>query len=75
MDSKLSTLKAAAAAGDWQKAVAIAARFPQLGAERAAILNAHAAFTNPRFCRQVRRCPEADIAAGRAALIAKYRLA
>jgi hypothetical protein len=29
MDTKLSKLKAAADAGDWRKAVSIAARFPR----------------------------------------------
>ena len=35
--TKLDTLKAAAAAGDWQRAVAIAARFPRLGAHRTSL--------------------------------------
>jgi hypothetical protein len=73
-ETKLSRLKTAAAAGDWRLAFAIAAKFPQLGAERAAILDAHSAFTNPRFCAQIGRDPEAMIAAGRAALQAKYRI-
>ena len=53
--TKLDTLKTAAAAGDWQTAFSIAARFPRLGAHRNAILDAHMAFTNPRFLAQVRR--------------------
>lgn len=72
--SKLDALKAAAAAGDWQRAVAIAARFPRLGAYRAAVLDAHCAYTNPRFMVQVGRDVGACIAAGRLALIAAYRL-
>ncbi|MDQ5902726.1 MAG: hypothetical protein QG672_312, partial [Pseudomonadota bacterium] len=51
METKLQTLKNAAAAGEWQKAFAIAARFPRLGAHRNAILDAHSAYTNPRFLR------------------------
>ena len=72
--TKLDTLKAAAAAGDWQRAVAIAARFPRLGAHRNAVLDAHSAYTNPRFLVQVGRDVDACIAAGKSALIAAYRL-
>jgi len=70
--TKLSGLKAAAEAGDWRGAIAIAARFPQLGAQRAAILDAHMAWTNPRFAAQLKRCPDAMRAAGAAALCEKY---
>ena len=72
--TKLDTLKTAAAAGDWQTAFSIAARFPRLGAHRNAILDAHMAFTNPRFLAQVRRDPAACIEAGKLALIDAYRL-
>ena len=72
--TKLDTLKTAAAAGDWQTAFSIAARFPRLGAHRNAILDAHMAFTNPRFLAQVRRDPAACIEAGKLALIAAYGL-
>jgi hypothetical protein len=75
MDTKLSELKAAAARDDWQTAVSIAARFPRLGAIRNAVLDAHTAFQNPRFLRQIGRDPQAAIDAGRAALIAAYRIA
>ena len=70
--TKLDTLKAAAAAGDWQRAVAIAARFPRLGAHRNGVLDAHSAYTNPRFLVQVGRDVDACIAAGKSALIAAY---
>jgi hypothetical protein len=72
--TKLETLKAAAARDDWREAIAIAARFPQLGKIRGAVLDAHMAFTNPRFLQQVKRDPQACIAAGRAALIEAYKL-
>ena len=72
--TKLDTLKTAAAAGDWQKAFSIAARFPRLGAHRNAILDAHMAFTNPRFLAQVRRDVGACIEGGKLALIAAYGL-
>lgn len=72
METKLSKLKALAAAGDWPGALRIAAKFPQLGAERGAILDAHMAVTNPRFLAQIKRCPDAALAAGIAALRSKY---
>lgn len=74
MQTKLQTLKDAAAAGDWQKAFAIAARFPRLGAHRAAVLDAHSAYTNPRFLTQIGRSVDACIDAGKSALIAAYGL-
>lgn len=74
MDTKLQTLKNAAACGDWQKAFAIAARFPRLGAHRNAILDAHSAYTNPRFLAQIGRDVNACIEAGKSALAAAYGL-
>ncbi|MEO7178370.1 MAG: hypothetical protein ABIW83_05960 [Allosphingosinicella sp.] len=70
--SKLSGLKDCLATGDVAGALRIAARFPDLGAERAAILDAHGAITNPRFCRQIGKEPEALIEAGRLALLRRY---
>lgn len=72
--TKLDTLKTAAAAGDWQTAFAIAARFPRLGAHRNAILDAHSAYTNPRFLIQIGRDVDACIEAGKLALVAAYGL-
>ena len=74
MQTKLSTLETAFFAGDFKKAIAIAAKFPRLGEHRNAILDAHMAFTNPRFLRQVGRDVDACIEAGKSALIAAYRL-
>lgn len=74
METKLSKLKQAAAAGDWRRAVSIAARFPALGAIRGAVLDAQMAYTNPAFLAQVGRDAEACIAAGRAALVAAYAI-
>ena len=74
MDTKLQTLKNAAAAGDWQKAFSIAARFPRLGAYRNTILDAHSAYTNPRFLVQIGRDVDACIDAGKSALVAAYGL-
>lgn len=72
--TKLDTLKTAAAAGDWQTAFSIAARFPRLGAHRNAILDAHSAYTNPRFLVQIGRDVNACIDAGKSALIVAYGL-
>jgi hypothetical protein len=74
MTTKLDQLKAAAAQGDWQKAIAIAARFPQLGKIRNAVLDAHTAYTNPGFLSQLGRDPEACKLAGQSALIDAYRI-
>ena len=74
METKLQTLKNAAAAGDWQKAFSIAAKFPRLGVHRNAILDAHGAFTNPRFLKQIGRDVDACIEAGKSALITAYDL-
>ncbi len=70
--TKLDTLKTAAAAGDWQTAFSIAARFPRLGAHRNAILDAHSAYTNPRFLAQIGLDVNACIEAGKSALAAAY---
>jgi hypothetical protein len=71
-ETKLSQIKRLLAAGDVQGAIRIAARFPDLGAERAAILDAHSAFTNPAFLRQIGKDPEALKALGVAALHRRY---
>ena len=72
METKLQTLKNAASAGDWKTAFSIAARFPRLGAHRNAILDAHTAYTNPRFLTQIGRDVSACIDAGKSALVAAY---
>lgn len=74
METKLQTLKNAAARNDWQKAIAIAARFPQLGKIRNAVLDAHTAYTNPRFLVQTGKDVEACIEAGKSALILAYSI-
>lgn len=74
METKLQTLKNAANAGEWQKAIAIAARFPRLGAHRNAVLDAHSAYTNPRFMTQIGRDVAVCIEEGKLALIAAYGL-
>lgn len=71
-DTKLSQLRAHMEAGEWEKAIAIAARFPRLGAIRNAVLDAHMAVTNPRFVVGLRKDPGALIEAGKAALAGAY---
>jgi len=72
MDTKLSKLKTAAMNKDWQKAIAIAAKFPKLGNIRAQVLDAHMAYTNPRFAVQIGKNIELCIEAGKSALIDAY---
>jgi hypothetical protein len=69
---KIDTLRQLIAAGDWRGAFALAAKFPRLGAERNAILDAHEAFTRPAFLLQLRKDPAAIIEAGKATLLEKY---
>lgn len=72
MVTRLSKLRAAAAAGDWRGANAIAASFAQLGPHKAAIMRAREAYTRPEFQRQLGRDPAALIEAGIAALRERY---
>lgn len=70
--SKASVVREHMAAGQWQEAMRIAARFPRLDRHRAAILDAHGAYTNPRFFAQIGRDIEALKAAGCAALVERF---
>lgn len=72
METKLEMVRRALRANDPKKAIAIAARFPRLGAWRDAILDAHMAYTNPRFCMALHKDPAALIAAGRIAIFAAF---
>lgn len=74
MDKKIDILKSLMAADDWEKALKMAARFPRLGAERGAILSASSALLSPGLYRGMGRDPEELVAAGKAALIARYSL-
>ena len=70
--TKLSQLKAAMQAGNWELALRIAARFPDLGEHAAAIVRGHEAYTNPRFYLQLRKDIETLKEMGKRALIARY---
>lgn len=72
METKLSILKRHMEAGDWTRALALAAKFPRLGEHRNAILDGHLAATNPAFCRGIKKDPAALIEAGKAALSSRY---
>ena len=74
METKLQTLKEAAARQNWQGALRIAAKFANLGEHKAAIVRGHEAHANARFAAQLGRVPAADIEAGIAVLCARYSL-
>jgi len=73
-ETKIDALRKAAAAGDWRTALRIAARFPRLGEHKAAITRAWTAYQYPTFYRQLGQCADTHIAAGIAALRARYGL-
>ncbi|MBV6447090.1 hypothetical protein [Nitrosomonas sp.] len=70
--TKISILREHMAAGRWQKAISIAAKFPRLGQHKDIILRAHGAYTNPHFYTQIGKDIEALKVAGHAALLEKY---
>jgi hypothetical protein len=70
--TKLSQLKAAAANGDWVRAIAIASKFHELGPHKAAIMQAREAHCRPAFQKQIGKDPQTLIAAGIAALKERY---
>ena len=72
MDTKLSAVTAAMESNDWQRAIALAAKFPRLGSERNAILDAHGAYTNPRFAVQMGKDLDTLKLGGINALRARY---
>lgn len=72
METKLSQVKAAYQAGNFKKAIQIASKFYDLGNERALILDAHLALTNPRWTMQLNKNIEQTIEAGVKALAIRY---
>ena len=72
METKLSQVKKHFESGDFKKAIALSAKFHDLGKERNAILDAHTAYTNPRWIVGLGKSVEASIANGIAALRARY---
>ena len=72
METKLSQVKKHFELGDFKKAIALAAKFHDLGKERNAILNAHTAYTNPRWIVGLGKSVDESIANGIAALRVRY---
>lgn len=72
MQTKLSQVKAAYQAKDYQTALRIAAKFADLGAHRKAITLAAECYTNPRFYCQLVDI-ESSKTAGIEALALRYR--
>lgn len=72
--TKLQEVRMAYAQGNYRKALAIAARFPQLGPIREAVLSAHGAYVSPNFYQQVGKDVEALKQAGIEALRTHYKL-
>lgn len=71
MQTKLSQVKAAYITGNYQQALSIAAKFPNLGAERKAITLAAECYTNPRFYSQLVDIEQSK-ANGLQALVLRY---
>lgn len=61
------------AAGDWPRALRLAAKLPNLGAEKALITRGWAAFSHPDFYLAMSLNPEAIVAEGVAALKRRFR--
>lgn len=74
MKTKLSQVKEAVSAGDWNLALRIAAKFPQLGEHKKAIVTAHECLVHPGFYKQLGKDEAALIEAGKAALCERYGL-
>jgi hypothetical protein len=72
MQTKSSTVREHITANRWQNAIRIVARFPRLGEHRSAILDAHGAYTNPRFFSQLGKDLEALKQNGISALLAMF---
>lgn len=69
---KIEQLRAFMVAGDWRAAIKLAASFPQLGEEKAAILRGWESFVRPEFQRAIGKDPDALISEARAALVRRY---
>lgn len=70
--TKLQQLKDLMARGAWREALALAARFPDLGKHRNQIIDAHEAYARPDWYRQIKRDPDKVIAEGIEALKERY---
>ena len=69
---KIDILRNHMAAGHWDKALALAAKWPRLGEQKQAIQRGHAAQVDPAFYEQLGYDSAALVATGKAALEARY---
>jgi hypothetical protein len=72
--AKTTLLRQAAGRGDWQRALSIAARFPQLGAHKEAITGGHCAIQNPAFYEELGQDPGDSSSNRLEALRIRYQL-
>lgn len=70
--TKASQVRDFMAAGQWPEAIRLAASFPRLDKHREAILDARAAYTNPRFMQQIGKDVEVLKSAGHLALQERF---
>lgn len=74
MKTAIENLRELWAAGEYRKAVKLAASWPRLGEHKTAIQQGWAACTNPDFYRQIGKDPDALYTAALLALVARYEL-
>lgn len=74
LSTKLSKLRAHMAAGDWTRAILLAAKFQELGEHKAAILKAREGLLRPSFQMQLGKDPGQLVAAGITALKERYHV-
>lgn len=60
-------------ANEWEKAIKLAAKWPDLGEHKATIQRGASALLSPNFYRQIGQNPDELIKAAKEALIARYR--
>jgi hypothetical protein len=71
-ETKLASIRTAMAAGDWEEALRLAAKFQRLGEHGVAIRTARDALNNRRFYEQLGKNVDELFEAGVAALKARY---
>ena len=74
MQTKLSKLKAMMAAGDYHRALRLAAGWPRLGHHKEAIQQGWAAMSNPGFYRQIGKDPDELSKVGLVAIRERYNI-
>lgn len=72
MERKIDTLRRFMNAGEWEKAVRFAARFPRLGEHKAVITRAASALLSPALYRGMGKDPDALLEEAVAALKMRY---